>query len=68
MDVRVFPKSATWLSSFWCLFSITAPDSFNCKKFFQLCGLTKKSAQDVKNVFSIIDNDGDGFVEEKELK
>ncbi|XP_041941795.1 parvalbumin 8 [Alosa sapidissima] len=45
-----------------------APDSFNCKKFFQLCGLTKKSAQEVKNVFGIIDNDGDGFIEERELK
>ncbi|XP_063047482.1 parvalbumin 8 [Engraulis encrasicolus] len=45
-----------------------APDSFDGKKFFQLCGLTKKSAQEIKNVFGIIDGDGDGFIEEKELK
>lgn len=45
-----------------------APDSFNHKKFFQLCGLTKKSAQEVKTVFGILDNDGSGFIEEEELK
>ncbi|XP_067088449.1 parvalbumin 8 [Osmerus mordax] len=45
-----------------------APDSFNYKKFFQLCGLSKKSPQDVKNVFGILDNDASGFIEEEELK
>uniref|UniRef100_A0A8C1JFP5 Parvalbumin n=1 Tax=Cyprinus carpio TaxID=7962 RepID=A0A8C1JFP5_CYPCA len=45
-----------------------APDSFNPKKFFQLCGLTKKSPQEVKNVFNILDNDASGFIEEEELK
>ncbi|XP_068434518.1 parvalbumin 8 [Clinocottus analis] len=45
-----------------------APDSFCPRKFFQLCGLTKKSPQDVKKVFGIMDNDGSGFVEEEELK
>ncbi|XP_062307974.1 parvalbumin 8 [Osmerus eperlanus] len=45
-----------------------APDSFNHKKFFQLCGLSKKSPQDVKNVFGILDNDASGFIEEEELK
>ncbi|KAM6913372.1 parvalbumin 8 [Lycodopsis pacificus] len=45
-----------------------APDSFCQKKFFQLCGLTTKSPEDVKKVFLILDNDGSGFVEEKELK
>lgn len=45
-----------------------APDSFNPKKFFQLCGLTKKSPQEVKNVFNILDNDASGFIEEDELK
>ncbi|XP_020491948.1 parvalbumin 8 [Labrus bergylta] len=45
-----------------------APDSFCPKKFFQLCGLNKKSPQDVKKVFGIIDNDASGFVEEEELK
>ncbi|CAB1342369.1 unnamed protein product [Coregonus sp. 'balchen'] len=45
-----------------------APDSFNCKKFFQQCGLTKKSPADVKKVFGILDNDASGFIEEEELK
>ncbi|XP_056310373.1 parvalbumin 8 [Danio aesculapii] len=45
-----------------------APDSFNPKKFFQLCGMTKKSPQDVKNIFNILDNDASGFIEEDELK
>ncbi|KAG7491869.1 hypothetical protein MATL_G00008020 [Megalops atlanticus] len=51
-----------------CLPSKTAPDSFTYKKFFQLCGLTKKSPQEVKDVFGILDNDGSGFIEEEELK
>ncbi|KAG7243590.1 hypothetical protein INR49_011147 [Caranx melampygus] len=45
-----------------------APDSFCPKKFFQLCGLSKKSPQDVKKVFSVLDNDSSGFIEEEELK
>ncbi|XP_026180823.1 parvalbumin 8 [Mastacembelus armatus] len=45
-----------------------APDSFCPKKFFQICGLTKKSPQDVKKVFGILDNDASGFIEEEELK
>ncbi|KAJ8413698.1 hypothetical protein AAFF_G00082050 [Aldrovandia affinis] len=45
-----------------------APESFSYKKFFQLCGLTKKSPQEVKDVFRILDNDGSGFIEEEELK
>ncbi|XP_040296253.1 parvalbumin, thymic CPV3-like [Bufo bufo] len=45
-----------------------APDSFNFKKFFQTCGLTKKSAAQVKDIFRILDNDQSGFIEEEELK
>ncbi|XP_077413209.1 parvalbumin 8 [Vanacampus margaritifer] len=45
-----------------------APESFCPKKFFQVCGLAKKSPQDVKKVFSILDNDGSGYIEEEELK
>uniref|UniRef100_A0A3B4GAP3 Parvalbumin n=1 Tax=Pundamilia nyererei TaxID=303518 RepID=A0A3B4GAP3_9CICH len=45
-----------------------APDSFCAKKFFQICGLTKKSPQDIKKVFGILDNDASGFIEEEELK
>uniref|UniRef100_A0A672FLH5 Parvalbumin n=1 Tax=Salarias fasciatus TaxID=181472 RepID=A0A672FLH5_SALFA len=43
-------------------------DSFCPKQFFQLCGLTKKSPQDVKKVFEILDNDGNGYIERDELK
>uniref|UniRef100_A0A803K959 Parvalbumin n=2 Tax=Xenopus tropicalis TaxID=8364 RepID=A0A803K959_XENTR len=45
-----------------------APDSFNHKKFFELCGLKKKSPDDVKKVFHILDKDRSGFIEEDELK
>ncbi|KAM4530151.1 parvalbumin 8 [Odontesthes bonariensis] len=45
-----------------------APDSFSAKKFFQMCGLTKKSPQDVKKAFGFLDNNGNGFIEEEELK
>uniref|UniRef100_A0A674P4W8 Parvalbumin n=1 Tax=Takifugu rubripes TaxID=31033 RepID=A0A674P4W8_TAKRU len=45
-----------------------APDSFCPKKFFQMCGLSKKSPQDIKKVFAILDNDGSGYIEEEELK
>ncbi|XP_051523709.1 parvalbumin, thymic CPV3-like isoform X2 [Myxocyprinus asiaticus] len=54
----------------WTLMNIspTAPDSFCYKKFFQLCGLSQKSPQEVKDVFRIIDEDNSGFIEEAELK
>ncbi|KAG9470247.1 hypothetical protein GDO78_018489, partial [Eleutherodactylus coqui] len=45
----------------------SAPDSFDFKKFFQTCGLTKKTATQVKDVFRILDNDQSGFIEEDEL-
>ncbi|KAL1264251.1 hypothetical protein QQF64_004606 [Cirrhinus molitorella] len=45
-----------------------APDSFCYKKFFQLCGLSQKTPQEVKDVFRIIDEDNSGFIEEAELK
>ncbi|KAJ8384038.1 hypothetical protein AAFF_G00212820 [Aldrovandia affinis] len=45
-----------------------APDSFCYKKFFQLCGLAKKSPQEVTEVFRVLDNDGSGYIEEEELK
>ncbi|KAG5832189.1 parvalbumin, thymic CPV3-like [Anguilla rostrata] len=46
----------------------SAPDSFCSKKFFQICGLTKKSPQEVKEVFRVLDNDDSGYIEEEELK
>lgn len=54
-----------WLHS---LLPPAAPDSFCPKKFFQVCGLANKSAQEVKKVFGILDNDGSGYIEEEELK
>ncbi|KAM9843283.1 parvalbumin beta-like [Aulostomus maculatus] len=42
--------------------------TFDHKKFFQACGLSNKSAEDVKKAFSIIDQDKSGFIEEEELK
>lgn len=46
----------------------SAPDSFCPKKFFQMCGLSKKSSQDIKTIFAILDNDSSGYIEEEELK
>ncbi|XP_055031089.1 parvalbumin 9 [Misgurnus anguillicaudatus] len=45
-----------------------APDSFCFKKFFKLCGLSQKSPEVVKQVFSILDEDNSGSIEEAELK
>ncbi|XP_048871691.1 parvalbumin 9 isoform X2 [Brienomyrus brachyistius] len=45
-----------------------APDSFCYKKFFQLCGLSSKTPQEVKDVFRCIDDDDSGFIEDEELK
>ncbi|XP_051243461.1 parvalbumin beta [Dicentrarchus labrax] len=42
--------------------------TFDHKKFFKACGMTGKSAEDVKKAFFIIDQDKSGFIEEDELK
>nr|XP_008531950.1 PREDICTED: parvalbumin alpha [Equus przewalskii] len=42
-------------------------ESFDHKKFFQMVGLKKKSPDDVKKVFHILDKDKSGFIEEEEL-
>ncbi|KAM4839909.1 parvalbumin alpha isoform X2 [Urocitellus parryii] len=47
--------------------AFAAVDSFDHKKFFQMVGLKKKSADDVKKVFHILDKDKSGFIEEDEL-
>uniref|UniRef100_A0A4W4F5I9 Parvalbumin n=1 Tax=Electrophorus electricus TaxID=8005 RepID=A0A4W4F5I9_ELEEL len=56
------------VSSSVSLIPPTAPESFCCKKFFQLCGLSQKSPKEVKDVFRILDDDHSGFIEEAELK
>uniref|UniRef100_A0A8C4TFN1 Parvalbumin n=1 Tax=Erpetoichthys calabaricus TaxID=27687 RepID=A0A8C4TFN1_ERPCA len=48
--------------------ALTPENSFNPKKFFQLCGMTKKSPKEIKDAFCILDNDRSGFIEEDELK
>ncbi|XP_015281965.1 PREDICTED: parvalbumin alpha [Gekko japonicus] len=48
--------------------AFAAVDSFNHKKFFEMVGLKKKSQDDVKKVFHILDKDRSGFIEEDELK
>lgn len=58
-------------SNLWSPRSIHLPlaaESFNYSKFFELVGLKKKSPDDVKKVFHILDKDRSGFIEEDELK
>nr|XP_033785754.1 parvalbumin alpha [Geotrypetes seraphini] len=45
-----------------------APESFCHKKFFHMVGLKKKSPEDVKQAFHILDQDRSGFIEKPELK
>ncbi|KAF4799125.1 Parvalbumin, muscle [Turdus rufiventris] len=48
--------------------AFSAAESFNYKKFFEMVGLKKKSPEDVRKVFHILDKDQSGFIEEEELK
>lgn len=69
-DTSLLPSfpTASSLSSFYptpC--PPTAAESFDHKKFFQMVGLKKKSPDDVKKVFHILDKDKSGFIEEEEL-
>ncbi|XP_044186030.1 parvalbumin 6 isoform X1 [Thunnus albacares] len=43
-------------------------DSFDHRKFFEMIGLKAKSSDDVKKVFTVLDADNSGFIEEEELK
>ncbi|XP_061556264.1 parvalbumin 6 [Phycodurus eques] len=43
-------------------------DSFDHKKFFEIIGLKNKSSDDVKKVFTVLDADNSGYIEEEELK
>ncbi|GCB74900.1 hypothetical protein scyTo_0020284, partial [Scyliorhinus torazame] len=45
-----------------------ALDSFDFKKFFGTCGLSKKSMEDLRKVFAILDQDGSGSIDKTELK
>ncbi|XP_068102896.1 parvalbumin beta-like [Hyperolius riggenbachi] len=48
--------------------STEANDSFNYKAFFAKIGLSKKSADELKKVFAILDQDCSGYIEEEELR
>ncbi|XP_077590872.1 parvalbumin 6 [Stigmatopora nigra] len=43
-------------------------DSFDHKKFFEMIGLKNKSSDEVKKVFTVLDADNSGYIEEEELK
>lgn len=43
-------------------------DSFDHKSFFDMIGLKIKSPDDVKKVFTVLDADNSGYIEEEELK
>ncbi|XP_051905228.1 parvalbumin 6 [Hippocampus zosterae] len=43
-------------------------DSFDHKSFFDMIGLKNKSPDDVKKVFTVLDADNSGYIEEEELK
>lgn len=51
-----------------CVCVCAVADSFNHKKFFEMVGLNVKSPEDVKKVFTVLDADNSGFIEEEELK
>lgn len=59
-------SSQSWCG--FCVFLCPVADSFDHKKFFELVGLKSKSADDVKKVFTVLDADNSGFIEEEELK
>ncbi|XP_004456442.1 parvalbumin alpha [Dasypus novemcinctus] len=48
--------------------AFAAAGSFNHKKFIQMVGLKKKSPDDVKKAFHILDKDKSGFIEVDELR
>uniref|UniRef100_A0A3B5R4X6 Parvalbumin n=1 Tax=Xiphophorus maculatus TaxID=8083 RepID=A0A3B5R4X6_XIPMA len=65
-----------WLLHFiFCLLSLFLPDqctvapgTFDFKLFFARVGLTGLSEADRKKVFTVLDQDKSGFIEEEELK
>ncbi|XP_062990655.1 parvalbumin, muscle-like [Elgaria multicarinata webbii] len=48
--------------------AFAAPDSFNHQKFFVMVGMKKKTPEEVRQIFHIMDRDRSGFIEEEELQ
>ncbi|XP_061702144.1 parvalbumin 5 [Syngnathoides biaculeatus] len=48
--------------------SCQAPGTFNYKTFFAQVGLVNSSVANWKSVFTVLDQDRSGFIEEEELK
>lgn len=50
------------------IFAYIAPGTFNYKTFFAQVGLTSSSKVEGEQVFTILDQDKSGYIEEEELK
>ncbi|KAG8433073.1 hypothetical protein GDO86_017378 [Hymenochirus boettgeri] len=44
------------------------PGSFKPKRFCEICGITKVSDSQLKEIFKVVDDDESGYAEEEELK
>ncbi|XP_041672733.1 parvalbumin 5 isoform X1 [Cheilinus undulatus] len=64
--------SVSWplhLSLFlFCVSAHVAPGTFDHKSFFAQVGLTGSSEADGRKVFTVLDQDRSGYIEEEELK
>uniref|UniRef100_G3WPS0 Parvalbumin n=1 Tax=Sarcophilus harrisii TaxID=9305 RepID=G3WPS0_SARHA len=56
------------MSMFWSISLDLSAGSFDYKIFFSKVGLSGKTPEQVKKVFSILDQDKSGFLEEDELQ